>query len=139
MLVWVFFYGSYINLNVLAEVDLRLPEVQVASLSGFELRIAPRANLVPSEGNVVWGILCQATHAELERLYRHAREVLGQVYLPQAVLVRTIGGAYQPALTYVSPEMPAAPAEPDYVRRILNPARDYHFPAAYLAHIESFL
>jgi hypothetical protein len=46
--VWVFFYGSYINREVLKEVELVPASVQVAKLAGFDIQIAPRANLVRS-------------------------------------------------------------------------------------------
>jgi len=84
--VWVFFYGSYINFAVLREVDLVPERWEVARLDGFDIRIQPRANLVRSDQQSVYGIVATATHAELARLYAHARDVLGEVYLPEAVL-----------------------------------------------------
>ena len=45
--VWVFFYGSYINFDVLQEAGLVPGEWEVARLPGFDLEIAPRANLIP--------------------------------------------------------------------------------------------
>ena len=47
--LWVFFYGSYLNMNVLVEVNIAVLQWEVARLPGFDLRIAPRANLVRSE------------------------------------------------------------------------------------------
>ena len=41
-----FFYGSYINLDVLREVGLVPERVEVARLPGFDLLIRPLANLV---------------------------------------------------------------------------------------------
>lgn len=138
MRVWVFFYGSYINPKVLAEVNLVLQKVQVASLAGYALTITPRANLVEEAGACAYGIVATATHDELDRLYQHAREVLGQVYRPQAVLVRSQDGQFRPALTYLCEDLSGELAEGAYVRRILEPAREYGFPAWYLRHVESF-
>jgi hypothetical protein len=90
--VWVFFYGSYINLGVLREVELVPEHWEVARLHGFDIRIQPRANLIPSDQSCVYGIVATATHAELARLYAHARGVLGEVYLPEAVVVQTLAG-----------------------------------------------
>src|SRR5580658_5634709 len=87
--VWVFFYGSYMNFDVLREVDLVPEEWGVARLDGFDIRIEPRANLVRSDQHCVFGIVATATHAELSRLYGHAQHVLGELYLPEAVLVQT--------------------------------------------------
>ena len=136
--VLVFFYGSYMNRAVLAEIGVVPGSFEVASLAGFDIRIAPRANLVRAPGHAVFGVLATATHAELERLYAHARNVLGEIYLPEAVLVETRAGAQQPALCYIAPRMAEAPAESGYLDRILAPARELGFPAGYLARLEAF-
>ena len=137
--VTVFFYGSYINRSVLREVDLVPARFVAAKLPGYEIRIRPLANLVPSQGGTVYGVLASATHAELERLYRHAREVLGGVYLPHPVLAYTLAERAEPALCYIAPALPDAPASAKYVNRILEPARELGFPAWYLERVESFL
>jgi THAP4-like, heme-binding beta-barrel domain len=79
----VFFYGSYMSRDVLREVDLVPERVEVARLPGFRLTIGPLANLEPAPAETAFGILTSATHAELERLYDHARNVLGGVYQPE--------------------------------------------------------
>ena len=136
--VWTFFYGSYINLDVLAEVGLRPSDHEVARLSGFDILIRPLANLIRSDQHAVYGIVTTATHAELERLYRHAENVLGGVYLPEAVIVETRDGKVRPALCYLSDHMEAHPATDDYVNRIVQPAREYGFPDWYIARLQSF-
>jgi hypothetical protein len=137
--VWVFFYGSYINFDVLKEAGLVPGEWEVARLPGFDLKIAPRANLIPSERETVWGINVTATHRELERLYStHAKGVLGETYLPEAVLTSIAGGKLRPAMTYVCPDMIARPAEAAYVERIAAPARKFGFPSWYVERIEAF-
>jgi hypothetical protein len=44
--VWVFFYGSYINLNVLTEVDLIPEHWEVVRLAGFDIRTPSKAYLL---------------------------------------------------------------------------------------------
>jgi hypothetical protein len=136
--VWVFFYGSYMNFDVLREVDLVLEQWESARLDGFDIGIRPRANLFRSDQACVYGIVAAASHDDLERLYAHARAVLGEVYLPEAVLVQTAARCWRPALCYLCPDMVARPADPAYVERIVRPARDFGFPAWYLARLESF-
>lgn len=137
--VWTFFYGSYINFDVLAEVDLRPSRWEVARLSGYDLSIAPRANLVRADGHIVYGISAVATHAELDRLYAHARDVLGETYLPEAVSTETVEGTLRPCLCFICHAMEPRPPERAYVERILRPAREHGFPAWYLERIERFL
>ncbi len=136
--VAVFFYGSYMNRGVLAEAGLTPQSWEVASLAGFNIDIRPRANLVRAPGSAVWGILATATHVELELLYAHARDVLGEIYLPHPVLVENPEGSYRPALCYMCPRMEARPAAGDYIDRILAPAREHGFPPDYLQRIERF-
>ncbi len=115
----VFFYGSFINRTVLAEVNL----------------IPDQVDLVRSDQHSVYGIFCQATHAELDRLY--SQPWVG-TYLPEAVLVETSGGRLVPALCYIAPSPAVAPAADDYLDRIVGPACEYGFPAWYIARLESF-
>jgi hypothetical protein len=109
--VWTFFYGSYINLSVLREVIYVPEKWEVARLAGLDIRIQPRANLVRSEQHSVYGILATGTHAELGRLYAHAKGVLGETYLPEAVLAETRDGKYKPAMCYVCPAMDPRPRQ----------------------------
>lgn len=136
--VWVFFYGSYMNRGVLNEVGLLPARWEPARLGGFDLVIRPRANLVRSARDCVYGILATATHRELERLYSHARDVLGEIYLPEAVLAETVAGDWRPALCYLASAMEPRVAAADYVDRIAGPAREYGFPNWYVEKIESF-
>jgi hypothetical protein len=136
--VWVFFYGSYMNLRVLKEVAIVPPQWEVARLPGYDIVIAPRANLVRAEQHAAYGIVALTTHSELTRLYAHAKDVLGEIYLPEAVLVQTLDGKWMPAMTYLCPEMRPGPVEAAYVERIAAPARELGFPAWYLARIERF-
>jgi hypothetical protein len=137
--VAVFFYGSYMNRAVLAEAGFTARSWEVATLAGFDIDIRPRANLVRAPGRAVWGILASGTHAELDRLYGHARDVLGETYLPEAVLVElTENRGYRAALTYICARMQVRPADREYVDRILAPAREHGFAPDYLERIEKF-
>lgn len=137
--VWVFFYGSYINFDVLKEVGLVPDAWEIARAPGFDIHIAPRANLVRSDEHIVWGINATATHTELTRLYvDHAKGVLGETYLPEAVLTYSADGKVRAAMTYICPVMEPRPAELAYVERIAGPARSYGFPDRYIRRIESF-
>ncbi len=136
--IWTFFYGSYMNFDVIKEVDFIAEKWEVAKLNGFEIRIQPRANLMRSDQHRVYGIVATATHQELARLYAHAQNVLGEIYLPEAVLVETLDGKWRPALCYLCPEMEPRPAANDYIDRIVKPAREFGFPDWYIARLESF-
>ena len=136
--VWVFFYGSYMNFDVLKDVNLLPEQWEVARVNGYDITIQPRANLVRSDRAWVYGILATATHAELDRLYAHAKDVLGETYLPEAVLAETLSGTWRPALCYIAPSMEVRAAANDYVERIVKPSREFNFPEWYIRRLESF-
>lgn len=136
--VWTFFYGSYINLKVLNEIDLVPEQYEVAKLSGFDIQIQPLANLIRSDRHCVYGTIATATHEELKRLYAHAEHVLGGVYLPEAVLTETQDGQWKPALCYIAPSIDPQPATHDYIDRIVSPAKEYGFPTWYIERLDRF-
>jgi hypothetical protein len=134
--VRVFFYGSFINREVLAKGGLFPESVEAARLSGFDIVIETLATLVRSDQHSVYGIVCEATHEELRGLY--GQQWLGGAYLPEAVLVEMQGGLLAPALCFIAPTRPPQRPADDYLDWITGPAREYGFPDWYLARLEAF-
>jgi hypothetical protein len=135
--IWVFFYGSYMNRRVLGEVDIVPDELEPARVAGWDIVIRPRANLVRHETHSVHGVLARCTHAELARLYAHAKDVLGETYLPEAVLAETRTGALRAALVYVCHDMAPRAPELAYVERIVDAACEAGLPADYVRRLEA--
>ena len=136
--VWTFFYGSFINLDVLKKVDVVPGAVEVATLDGFDICIRPLANLVPSDEHRVYGIVATTTHGELARLYDYVGNTLGGTYLPQAVLTGVGDCKCLPALCYIAPDLAEGPAAAKYVDLIVGAAKSYGFPRWYVDRIERF-
>jgi len=136
--VWTFFYGSYMNLEVLKEVGLKPEQYEVAKLSGFDIEILPLANLVRSNKHCVYGIIASTTHEQLKLLYAHAQNVLGGTYLPEAVLVETLDGKLKPVMCYISSTIKPASAANDYIDKIVKAASEFKFPRWYINRLESF-
>lgn len=136
--VWVFFYGSFIRLDLLRDRGFVPRRWEVGRLPGFDIRMTPLANLVPDPSRVVCGILAQTTHAKLALLYENTHNTHGLRYLPIAVLVET-GGGWRPALCYVNCEEETGsehPPQRSYVDAILEAARMHRFPDWYLQRLE---
>lgn len=131
----VFFYGSFINLDVLAGYGLVPESVEVARLSGYDISIAPLATLVRSDRASVYGILCDAPRDALQRLYGEAWVA---TYRPEAVMVETRPGRMALALCWIAPPFSPEPAAGDYLDRIIGPARGFGFPDWYIERLESF-
>lgn len=136
MKIWSFFYGAYMNLKVLKSLNVIPEKYEVAKLNGFDISIKPRANVLPSSQQCVYGIIAKISHDELNRLY--APNALGEMYLPQAVLVETLDGKWVSVICYIVPVM--EPKEPtyDYVDKIITPAKELNFPEWYIKRLEDF-
>lgn len=135
--VWVFFYGTFMNTAVLAEYGVIADESFPAKVSGFELTIRPRVNLVASDRFSVYGGLVKVTHDDLARIYSGLTSAFGITYHPEAVLAETTHAAHIPALCYIAQEMEDAPPDASYVRQLAACARKLRLPEWYALHIES--
>ena len=136
--VWVFFYGSFMNAEVLARADVHPTEQQMARLDGWGLKIEPRATLVPAEDARVFGILARLTHAQLDKLYTQDWFGFG-TYLPEAVMVIGGAGRHVPAMCYIAWETVGGRPTDEYIGKMVSVAREYAFPEDYVRHIQSFL
>ncbi|HSC28233.1 MAG TPA: gamma-glutamylcyclotransferase family protein [Vicinamibacterales bacterium] len=130
----VFFYGLFMDADLLREQGVEPTDWRLASLRGFSIRIGARATLVPNERGVVYGMLIDLTHGEIETLYSAPGL---RPYQPEAVLCELEGDARIAALCYTLPE-PPAPGErnPDYADRLRALGRRLGLPAAYVDGIE---
>lgn len=135
--IWTFFYGSFMNPEVLAKADVWPGEAQMARLDGWNLRIAPRATLDPAVGRSVFGVLAQLTHPDIEKLYTKDWFGFG-TYLPEAVLVSDSAGRYLPALSYIAWETEGGTPSTEYIQKMVVTAQHFGFPGWYVKHIESF-
>jgi hypothetical protein len=82
-----FFYGLYMDLEILRESGVAPINPRRAYVDDFALRIGRRATLLPSSGARSYGMLFALTHSELDRLY--AAPGLEQ-YRPEAVLAQPL-------------------------------------------------
>ena len=130
-----FFYGGLINPDVMARVGWTPRRGEVASLPGYELRIAPLVNLVPNPFETAYGLLLESTHEDLDRVYGQ----LKATYLPFPVAAHDAEGRVRPAICYIVPDMAPGQAEADHVLALLQPAEQLGFPKHYLEKILSFL
>jgi len=126
-----FFYGLFMDLEILREGGVAPINPRRAYVDDFALRIGQRATLVPSAGARAYGMLVALTHAELDRLY--AAPGLEQ-YRPEAVLAQPLEGPSAPALCY---NLRGAPHErnPEYAARLRRALRKLNFPPEYVASV----
>ncbi|MCZ6766693.1 MAG: gamma-glutamylcyclotransferase [bacterium] len=131
----VFFYGSFINLGVLKEYDIVPDAVDVGTLKGFDISVAPLATLVPNPERSVYGIIVRVPHEKLERLYGGNWV---KAYAPEAVLVESSRGESVPALCWIAPIKQVEAAKGAYLDKIVKASRKHGFPSTYIDRLEEF-
>ena len=130
----VFFYGLFMDETLLQTKGIPLPNLRVASVSGFQLRIGTRATLVPAPAGRVFGLVASLSHHELERLYA---EPSVQTYKPEAVLADLANGETVTALCFNLVEPPSSDEHNlDYAAKLRALAERLNFPSDYVSSIE---
>ena len=129
----VFFYGLFMDIDVLRESGVAPRNPRRAYVDGFGLRLGQRATLLPSTGTRAYGMIFSLTHAELERLY--AGPGL-EPYRPEAVYAQPLEGPPIPALCYNLREaLQPHERNPEYAARLQRALGKLGFPRDYVASI----
>lgn len=126
----VFFYGLFMDEELLRSKGAQPVSVRMAAVPGFELRIGQRATLLQNANACAWGVLMQLTHSEVEQLYS---EPSVQAYRAEAVFVQVRDGSFIPALCF-NLLNPPAPEEknPEYAAKLKQLAIRLKLPADYI-------
>jgi len=129
----VFFYGLFMDEALLQAKGIPSPNLRVAFVSGFQLRIGNRAMLVPALKERVFGVVASLSHSELEQLYS---EPSVQAYKPEAVLAHLLNGESLTVLCFNLVELPAADEHnPEYAAKLRALATQLQFPPDYVSSI----
>ena len=129
----VFFYGLFMDHQLLDGKGIRPVDIRLAAVPGFVLRIGTRAALVPTPAGEVHGVLMKLSHTDIEKLYS---EPSVQAYRPEPVLAVARNGATVAALCYNLPE-PPSPDErnAEYASKLRSLAQRIGLPNDYVASI----
>lgn len=129
----VFFYGLFMDADLLREEGVQPVHPRRCCVAGFALRIGQRATLVPEPQARAYGVLMELSHDEIERLY--AQPGLRE-YRAEAVIAECDDGARLPALCF-NLAVPPRPEEANegYARRLRDLALRVGLPASYVESI----
>jgi hypothetical protein len=128
-----FFYGLFMDADVLRASNVSPTNQRRAWVDGFALRIGQRATLLPSSGKRAYGMLVALTHAELDQLY--SAPGLDQ-YRPEALLAQPFEGVAVAALCYNLREEPRPDERnAEYAARLQSVLRTLEFPPDYVASV----
>jgi hypothetical protein len=129
----VFFYGLFMDADLLRANGLHPANGRQACVSGMALRIGRRATLAPDPGKSVHGFVFGLSHAEVERLYA---EPSVSAYRPEAVIAQLADRSCVPALCFnLPPSSETAEANPEYAEKLRTVASRLGLPTDYVAGI----
>lgn len=128
-----FFYGLFMDVEVLSQSRVKPLGPRPAFVDGYRLCVGRRATLVPAAGARAYGMVFALTHEDLERLY--SPPGLAD-YRPEAVVVGLLDGGTLPALCYNLPEAPGPDeANAEYATRLRETLGRLGFPSEYIESI----
>ena len=128
----VFFYGLFMDENLLRSKGIEPAEVRAGFVDGYGLRIGERATLVRRPGGRAYGTLMHIAPGEAKKLY--AEDSVAD-YLPELVTVELMDGTKIQATCYNLPSDKVTGTNKDYAGLLLNVATRLGFPDAYLEQI----
>lgn len=128
----VFFYGLFMDENLLATKGIVPAEAHVGFVDGYGLRIGARASLVSCADARAYGVVMDIARSEAATLY--AEESVSD-YVPEPVLVELMDGTPVEATCYNLPGDRIAGANGDYAAALLKVASRLGFPDDYLDQI----
>jgi len=128
-----FFYGLFMDPEVLRQAGVQAAAPRMAYVDGLALRIGQRATLLPQPGARAYGMLYALTHDELDALYGAPGL---ESYVPEAVTAQTTDAGSVAALCYNLLEAPAPDeANAEYAARLREALSRLGFPDDYIAAV----
>jgi len=133
--VAVFFYGLFMDPDILAGHGIRPGTPRRAQAAGYALRIGQRATLVPAAGARAYGLVYALTHVELDRLYSQPGL---EAYRPEPIVVLDSDGRNIPTTCYTLAVAPGAgEGNPQYVAKLRDVLTRLGFPQEYVRSLSS--
>jgi hypothetical protein len=130
----VFFYGLFMDMEVLRAKGLHPVNVRQGCVPGMALRIGQRATLIPDPSKCVYGFVIGLSHKEVEQLYS---EPSVAAYRPEAIIATLSDRSCVPALCFNLPSSgETEEGNPDYAKKLRAVADRLGLPADYIRGIQ---
>lgn len=129
----VFFYGLFMDEQLLAAKGLQPSTMCSGYVDGFELRLGERATLIRRPNARAYGILMDIPSSQVAELYSDASVA---DYRPEPVSVQLVDGTSAEATCYNLPADSLSGTNKAYAQSLLALATRLGFPDTYLQEIE---
>ncbi|WIO73691.1 gamma-glutamylcyclotransferase family protein [Porticoccaceae bacterium LTM1] len=130
----VFFYGLFMDEQVLRQAGVEPSNCRRAYVDDYALRIGQRAALVPVKDARAYGMLISLTQSELNHLY--SAPGLGD-YCPEKVVAHLSEHEVSPAICYMLAQpFDLSARDPEYVERLKRILNNLKFPSEYVESVK---
>ncbi|MFY0607083.1 MAG: gamma-glutamylcyclotransferase [Cyclobacteriaceae bacterium] len=131
----VFFYGLFMDQNLLSEKGIRTSNPRKGCLQNYGLRIGNRASLVKSENEKAYGIIMTVDRDEITELYSDYSVV---DYHPEDVMIVAENEENKSAVCYNLPTSLISGTNKEYAKSLYILAKQLDLPTDYLNKIAAF-
>jgi len=128
----VFFYGLFMDEDLLAKKGISPSKAEVGFVDGFALRIGERATLIRSADTRSYGVMMNISSDQANELY--AENSVAD-YVPESVTVELLNGSKVEASCYNLPVDKVTGTNKVYAQALLEVANRLGLPESYLVEI----
>ena len=128
----VFFYGLFMDVDLLAKKGIIPKNAVVGHVDGFSLRIGERATLLRSVAARAYGVMMEISPGEAKDLYAESSVA---DYVPEQVTVELMDGTKVEASCYILPDDKVTGTNKDYAEALVQVADKLGLPESYIAEI----
>ena len=128
----VFFYGLFMDEDLLAKKGISPSKAEVGFVDGFALRIGERATLVRSAGTRSYGVMMNISSEQAKELYAESSVA---DYVPESVTVELLDGSEVEASCYNLPVNKVTGTNKVYAEALWEVANRLGLPENYLVEI----
>lgn len=132
----VFFYGLFMDEQLLKDKGLDPQNTQLASLLNYQLKIGARATLAEQNGAICHGSIMDLIDEELGSLYSGEGV---QDYVPIDVNAIDVDGNEVKCQTYILPLDMLSGRNSEYAKQLAEVAQKLGIPGDYIAEISSWI
>ncbi len=130
----VFFYGLFMDERILTQQGLSPANARFATLKGYRLRIAQRANLIEDKKAMACGVVIDLPPDHVLELYSKPSV---SDYQPISVCVELEDASELPAICYLlPPDKSNQGSNTEYAKKLYQLAKELRFPDKYLSEIQ---
>ena len=134
-MIEVFFYGLFMDQDLLVEKGLNPSNPRKGYVAGMGLRIGRRATLVHAQEERAYGIVMQLSEDESTALY--SEESVSD-YIPEQVAVTLTSGDHLKATCYNLPEHLLSGSNREYAKLLIQVAIKTGLPKSHVDVIKQF-